>query len=198
MQSDLQQKPYRWDETLNTTPTNIWAILLVVCRLLPPNHLIPTEKLLLLVLSRWDVVCLFIHWVVPFLLLAGSVYTLRFCSFLLFLLGWEKSSPRSKRICWYKNCNNSNGSANIGYKGQTPQTTKVELPAAKGCTGWSWWGCEVVWEVVNARGLCPTKGALPNVDLCHLGLDCSQQNHQTKSWRLKHQQYHKQMSRASR
>jgi hypothetical protein len=37
-------KPFRWDETFNTTPTNIWAILLVVCRLLPP--LIPTDKCL--------------------------------------------------------------------------------------------------------------------------------------------------------
>ena len=43
---------YRWNETLNTTPTNIWAILLVVSRLLPPNHLIPTEKLLLFLFSR--------------------------------------------------------------------------------------------------------------------------------------------------
>jgi len=34
-------------ETLNTIPTDFWAILLVVCRLLPPNHLIPTEKILL-------------------------------------------------------------------------------------------------------------------------------------------------------
>ena len=43
-----QQKSYRWDETSpNTTPTNVWAILLVVCRLLPPNHLVPTEKFLL-------------------------------------------------------------------------------------------------------------------------------------------------------
>jgi hypothetical protein len=33
------------DET-SATPTSIWAILLVVCRLLPPNHLIPTDKLL--------------------------------------------------------------------------------------------------------------------------------------------------------
>jgi hypothetical protein len=33
-------------------------------RLLPPNHLIPTEKLLLFLFSRWDVVCLYIHWVV--------------------------------------------------------------------------------------------------------------------------------------
>jgi len=37
----------QWDETLHTTPTNIWAILLVlVCRLLPLNHLIPNDKLL--------------------------------------------------------------------------------------------------------------------------------------------------------
>jgi hypothetical protein len=28
-----------------STPTIIWAILLVVCRLLPPNHLIPTGNL---------------------------------------------------------------------------------------------------------------------------------------------------------
>ena len=57
-----QQNSYRWDETLNTTPQNIWAILLVVCRPLPPNHLIPNEKSFLFVFSRWDVVCLCIHW----------------------------------------------------------------------------------------------------------------------------------------
>ena len=39
------------------SPKNIWAILLVVCRPLPPNHLIPTEKLLLFLFSRWDVCC---------------------------------------------------------------------------------------------------------------------------------------------
>jgi len=38
----------------------MWAILLVRCRPLPPNHLIPIEK----PLSRWDVVWLCIHWVV--------------------------------------------------------------------------------------------------------------------------------------
>jgi len=54
IRSDLipRQKQYRWDETLNTTPKNIWAILLVVCRLLPPNHLIP------ILFPRWDVMCL--------------------------------------------------------------------------------------------------------------------------------------------
>jgi hypothetical protein len=75
-----EQKSYRRDETLNTTPTNVWAIL-VVCRLLPPNHLIPIEKLFIL-FSRWDVVCLCIHWMVqntiqhPFLIHADSVYTI--------------------------------------------------------------------------------------------------------------------------
>jgi len=34
MRSDPQQKSYRWDATLNTTPKIIWAILLVGCRLL--------------------------------------------------------------------------------------------------------------------------------------------------------------------
>ena len=72
-------------------PSNIWAILLVVCRLLPPNHLTPIKKLLLLLLSRWDVVYLCIHWMVqntkqhplndaehktdPFLIHVGSVCT---------------------------------------------------------------------------------------------------------------------------
>ena len=36
----------------------------MVCRLLPPNHLIPTEKLLLFLFSRWGVVCLSIRCVV--------------------------------------------------------------------------------------------------------------------------------------
>ena len=63
MQWDPKRKSYRWDEALNATPTNIKAILLVVCRLLPPNHLIPTEKpLLFLFLS--GMLCLCIHWVV--------------------------------------------------------------------------------------------------------------------------------------
>jgi hypothetical protein len=62
MQPDPQQKSYRQD--MNTTPKIIGALLLVVCwLLLPPSHLIPTEKLLFLS-SRWDVVCLCIHWVV--------------------------------------------------------------------------------------------------------------------------------------
>ena len=67
---------------MNATPTNIYATLLVVCRLLPPSHLIPTEKLLLILFSRWDVVCVCIHWVVqntkqhPFLIHAGSIYTI--------------------------------------------------------------------------------------------------------------------------
>jgi len=82
MQSDPRQnntdEAY---ETLNTTPTIPGHMLLVVCRLLPPNHLIPTEMLLLFLFSRWDVVCLCIHWVVhntkqlSFLFHAGSVYT---------------------------------------------------------------------------------------------------------------------------
>ena len=45
MQLNPQQKSYIRDETMNTTPQNIRAILLVVCRLLPANHLIPTESL---------------------------------------------------------------------------------------------------------------------------------------------------------
>jgi len=94
MQSDPQQKLFRWDETSKTTPTSIWATLLVVCRPLPPNHLIPTEKLLLSYCFRWDVVCLCIHRVVPntkqhpFLIHAGSVYTI--C--VLFLTSWAAIS----------------------------------------------------------------------------------------------------------
>ena len=53
-----------WDESLSTTPQNIWAVLLVVYRLLLSNHLIPTVKFLLFLSSRWDFVCLCIHWVV--------------------------------------------------------------------------------------------------------------------------------------
>jgi len=80
MQSDRQPKSYKWDETLNTTPTNIWATRTPgVCRPLPPNHLIPTKNFSY-IFSRWDVVSLSIHWVVqntkqhPFLIHAGSVY----------------------------------------------------------------------------------------------------------------------------
>jgi hypothetical protein len=71
-----------WDETLITTPTNIRAILLVVCRLLPPNQPPdPHWKAFLIFFSRWGVVCLCIHWVVqntkhPFLIHAGDVYTI--------------------------------------------------------------------------------------------------------------------------
>jgi hypothetical protein len=61
---------------------------------MPPNHLIPPEKLLLSIKSRLNVACLCIHWVVQytiqhaFLILAGSVYThLRPFSFLCFALG---------------------------------------------------------------------------------------------------------------
>ena len=83
---------------MNTTPTNICAILLVVCRFLPPNYLIPTEKLFLFLFSRWDhhdVVCLCIHWVVqntkqhPFLI-HTSVYTI--CVLFLFLFLSLKAS----------------------------------------------------------------------------------------------------------
>ena len=87
-------------KTLNTTPTNIRAILLVMCRLLPPNHLAPTENFLMFFFSRWDVVCLCIHWVVrntkqhPFLIHAGSAYTI--C--VLFLL---LSFPTEKLIKAY-------------------------------------------------------------------------------------------------
>jgi hypothetical protein len=93
MQSDPQQKSYRWDETLITTPTNIWAILLAMCRPLPPNHLIPTKKPLLLC-SSGRMLCLCIHWLVqnteqhPFLIHAGSVYTI--C--VLFLFSYATSS----------------------------------------------------------------------------------------------------------
>ena len=90
MQSDPRQnntdEAY---ETLNTTPTIPGHMLLVVCRLLPPNHLIPTEMLLLFLISRWDVVCLCIHWMVqnrklhPFLIHAGSVFTLSCVLFFL-------------------------------------------------------------------------------------------------------------------
>ena len=90
MKKSSLQKSYRWGGTLHTTPTNIWAILLVICRLLPPNHLIPTEKLLLLLFSRWDVVCLYIHLAAqntkqhPFLIHTGSFYTTFFSSFLFY------------------------------------------------------------------------------------------------------------------
>ena len=54
-----------------------------VCRLLPPNHLIRTENLFLFLFSRWDVVCLCIHWVAvqnikqhPFLVHVDGVYTI--------------------------------------------------------------------------------------------------------------------------
>ena len=79
----------------------IWAILLVVCILLPPNHLIPTEKLLLMLFSRCDVVCLCIHWVVqnikhhPFLIHAGSVYTI--CVLFLFFLSLTYASRTNKK-----------------------------------------------------------------------------------------------------
>jgi hypothetical protein len=59
MQSDPQQKSYRWDEILNTTPQiseqNSWWL----CWLLPPFYLI--ENSFLFIFSRWDVVCLRIH-----------------------------------------------------------------------------------------------------------------------------------------
>jgi len=87
---------YRWDETLNTTPTTIWAILLVVCRLLHSNHPTPTGKHLIYIFSRWDVVCLCIHWVVqntkhPFLIYAGSVYTT--CVLFLFFSWVQRMVP---------------------------------------------------------------------------------------------------------
>jgi len=99
MQSGPQPKSYRWDETLITTPTNIWAaILLVVCRLLPPKIL--TKKPLFFFFSRWDVVCLCIHWVVretiqhPFLIHnAGDVYTICVLSLLLFCIRVNVDSP---------------------------------------------------------------------------------------------------------
>ena len=37
MQPDPQHESYRLDETLNATPNNTWAILLVVCRPMPPT-----------------------------------------------------------------------------------------------------------------------------------------------------------------
>ena len=42
------------------SPKNIWAILLVVCRPLPPNHLIPIKMPCLFLFSRWNV-RLYIH-----------------------------------------------------------------------------------------------------------------------------------------
>ena len=65
-----------------------------------PNHLIPTTKLLLFLFSRWDVVCLCIHWVVretiqhPFLIHnAGDVYTICVLSLLLFCIRVNVDSP---------------------------------------------------------------------------------------------------------
>jgi len=65
----------------------------MVCRLFPPNHLIPTETLLLFLFSRWDVVCLCIHWGVqntkhPFLIHAGSIYTIWF-QLIALLFAWS-------------------------------------------------------------------------------------------------------------
>ena len=89
------------DET-SATPTSIWAILLVVCRLLPPNHLIPTENFFLFLFSRWEVVCLCIHWVVqntkqpPFLIHAVVFRLSAICLFFSFA-SWSKqlSCPRN-------------------------------------------------------------------------------------------------------
>ena len=59
---------------------------------------IPTEKLLLSLFSKWDVVCLCIHWVVqntkqyPFLIHAGSVTLSAFFSF-SFLQNGRKCAP---------------------------------------------------------------------------------------------------------
>jgi len=71
MRRDIKHNPHKY---LSNT--------LGVCRLLPPNHLIPTKKLLLFLFSRCDVVCLCIHWVAvqnikqhPFLVHVDGVYT---------------------------------------------------------------------------------------------------------------------------
>ena len=62
-----------------------------MCRLLPPNHLIPIEKPPLFVFSRWDVMCLCMHWAVqntkqhPFLIHSHSVYSI--CVHFLFFKG---------------------------------------------------------------------------------------------------------------
>jgi hypothetical protein len=63
MPSDPQQKINRWYETLNTTPQNIWAILLVVCRLLGPTTWSPLKSFSNLYPPVW-MLCLCIHWVV--------------------------------------------------------------------------------------------------------------------------------------
>ena len=68
MRWNIEHNPYKY---LSNTPGGVQASV--------PNHLTPIKKLLLLLLSRWDVVCLCIHWMVqntkqhPFLIHAGSV-----------------------------------------------------------------------------------------------------------------------------
>jgi hypothetical protein len=82
MQLDPQQKSYRWHETLNTTPTNIRAKLLVppvAYRRLPPKYIKHWKAFSIFIL---DVVCLCIRCGLqntkhhPFLIHAGNIYTL--------------------------------------------------------------------------------------------------------------------------
>ena len=95
MQSDPWQELYWWNETLNTTPETIWAIILVVCRPLPPN-LIPTENH-----SPGGVLCLCIHWVVqnanqhPFLIYDSSVYTICTCTIICLAGVFEDGSEQT-------------------------------------------------------------------------------------------------------
>ena len=56
MQSDPQQKSYRWDIECNPNKYMSNA---------PGGMLLtPTEKFFIFLFSGWDVVCLCIHWVV--------------------------------------------------------------------------------------------------------------------------------------
>jgi hypothetical protein len=60
MQSGPQQKSVKKRHEIQ--PQKYLSTAPGLCRLLPPNHLIPTKKLQLFVLSRRNV-CLCIHWV---------------------------------------------------------------------------------------------------------------------------------------
>jgi len=80
-------------------------MLLVVCRLLPPNHLIPTEKLFLFLFPS-EMLCVSVslhplggaeHKVTSFLIHAGSVYTT--CVLFLFLQNGNLQQNRLQG--WY-------------------------------------------------------------------------------------------------
>ena len=79
MRRDIDYNPHKY------------LILVVMCRLLPPNHLIPTVKLHLFS-SPTGMLCVCIHWVMQstkqhlFLIHAGCVYTICVLSFLFFSL----------------------------------------------------------------------------------------------------------------